>query len=105
MNAVFKAGAVSVGAYVLTLGIATVGSFVIMVLLSPRGCNALSRALVTLLVVTAIEFLASIGVVGIVAWKLPLARLGRLVLTVGYAMALLATYVVGALGLMMVFNC
>ena len=105
MNAAAKAGLVFVVAYVATLGIATIGSLVIMVVLSPHGCNALGRALMTLLVVTAIEFLASTGVVGIVAWKLPLALMGRLVLTVGYVLAMLATYVVGALVLMMVFNC
>ena len=105
MNTVAKGVLLVVGAYVVTIGVAAFTSIAIMILMEPHSCNAMSRALLVLWGTIAAVFLASVAVVGVVAWKIVAGVAGRLAIVAAYGLAMLASYVVIAFGLMVAFNC
>ena len=61
--------------------------------------------LVTLWKVIAGVFLASVAVVGVGAWRIVPGGAGRWATVGVYGVAMLASYVVVAFGLMVAFNC
>ena len=65
----------------------------------------MSQALVTLWITIAVVFIASVIVVGVVARRVIPSFSGRLVIVVAHGVAMLASYVVIAFGLMVAFNC
>jgi hypothetical protein len=105
-DARLKATLLVVGAYVATLGIAIcIISFTIMSLADTHSCSAMGRAMVTLWIAIAVEFLASVAVVGVIAWKVIPSLAGRLATVVSHAVALTASYLFLAFGLLVAFNC
>jgi len=96
-----------VGTYVVTMGVAAlIIAFSIMILMiKPYGCSVMSRALLVLSITIAAVFLASVVVIRIVAWKIIPGVVGRVAILAVHGVALLASYVVIAFGLMVAFNC
>ena len=94
-----------VGAYAATMGVAAFTSLAIMILMAPHSCSAMGRALLVLWGTIAGVFLASVAMVGVVAWKIVAGVAGRLAIVAGYGVMMLASYVVIAFGLMVAFNC
>jgi hypothetical protein len=80
-------------------------TLLVIFLMDPSNCGAVSRALSLLGGTIAVVFLASVVVVGVVAWKIIPGIAGRLAIVVAYGVLLLASYVVMACGLMVAFNC
>ena len=95
----------AVGAYVATMGVAILTSRAIMILMAPHGCSDMGRALLVLWGTIAAVFLASVVVVGVVAWKIVAGATGRLAIVAVYGVVMLASFVVIAFGLMVAFNC
>ena len=100
-----KAIVLVIGAYAMTLIVAALAALIVMTVMDPRGCSDLSRALLVLWGTIAALFLASVGAVGVAAWKMAPGRGGRFVILAVYGIAMLASYVVIAFGLMVAFNC
>jgi hypothetical protein len=94
-----------VGAYAATIGVAAFTSLAIMILMEPHSCSAMGRALLVLWGTNAAVFLASVAVVGVVAWRIVAGVAGRLAIVAAYGLVMLASYVVIAFGLMVAFNC
>ena len=105
MKAVIKGGAIVVGSYVITMGMTVFASFVIMLLIDPHDCSGYGRAIGGLWGMLALMFLASVAVVGVVAWKVIPGVVGRLVIVATHGVVTLATYVIIAFGVMVIFNC
>ena len=105
MNTGVKGALLVVGAYVATIGVAALTSLAITTLMEPHGCSAMIRALLVLWGTIAAVFLASVAVVGVVAWKIVAGIAGRLAIVAVYGVVMLASYVVIAFGLMVAFNC
>ena len=95
-----------VGAFVVTM---VVVAFIVLltfiILADPHSCSAMGRALAVLWGTIAAVFLASVVVVGVVAWKVIPGVAGRLVIVAAHGGAMLASYVVIAFVLMVAFNC
>ena len=100
-----KAIVLAIGAYIITLIVAALAALIVMTVMNPQGCSDLSRALLMLWGMIAVLFLTSVAVVGVAAWKTVLGNAGRFALLAGYGAALLVSYVVIALGLMVALNC
>jgi hypothetical protein len=101
-----KAARLIVGAYAVTMGMAVlVVTLAIMILVEPHSCSAMTRALLGLWTTIAVLFLASILVVGVVAWKFIPSVQQRWAIVVVYGMMMLASYVFVAFGLLVAFNC
>ena len=100
-----RAIVLAIGAYFMTLLLAALAALLVMTVLDPRGCSDLSQALLVLWGTIAALFLASVVPVGVAAWKMAPGRGGRFALLAGYSVALLASYVVIAFGLMVALNC
>ena len=95
-----------IGAYVVTIGIVIcIISFAIMSLSETHSCSVMTRALATLLITMAVVFLISIAVVGVVARKVFPNRIGCLATVGAYGLAMLASFIFFAFGLMVAFNC
>jgi predicted anti-sigma-YlaC factor YlaD len=95
-----------IGAYVVTIGIVIcIISFAIMSLSETHSCSVMTRALATLLITMAVVFLISIAVVGVVARKVFPNRIGCLATVGVYGLAMLASFIFFAFGLMVAFNC
>ena len=107
MNSGAKGVLLAIGAYVVTMGVAffiAVLAIIILMMGSP-SCSTMGQVLVVLWVIIAAVFLASAAVVGVVAWKIVAGIAGRLAIVAVYGVVMLASYVVIAFGLMVVFNC
>jgi hypothetical protein len=65
----WRAILLTAGAYVLTLIVASLAAVILLSVLAPRGCNAMSQALLVLWVTIAVLFLASGIAVSVAAWK------------------------------------
>jgi hypothetical protein len=74
-------------------------------LMETTNCNDMGRALVMLWKTIAGVFLASVVVVGVVAWRIIPGVAGRWVTVGAYGVAMLASYFVVAFVLMVAFNC
>jgi len=94
-----------VGAYAATMVVAAFTSLAIIALMEPHSCSDMGRALLVLWGTIAAVFLASVAVVGVVAWKIVAGVAGRLAIVAAYGVVMLASYVVIAFGLMVAFNC
>lgn len=106
MDARVKGVLLVVGAYVFTIGIAIcIISYAIMSLADTHSCSAMSRAMVKLWIAIAVEFLASVAVVGGFSWKVIPSLAGRLATVGVHAAALTASYLFLAFGLLVAFNC
>jgi hypothetical protein len=105
MRTVIQGTLLVVGAYIVTMAMTVFTSFVIMLLIGPHDCSSYSRALGILWGMLAVTFFASVVMVGVVAWKAVLGVVGRLVIVTAYGLVALASDVIIALGLMVVFNC
>ena len=100
-----KAIGLAIGTYIVTLIVAALALLILMTVIDPRGCSDLSQALLVLWGMIAAVFLASVVAVGVAAWKMVPGRGGRFALLSVYGIALLASYVVIAFGLMVALNC
>ena len=105
MSASAKGVLLGVGAYVVTIGVAAFTALVIMMLMDPYSCSEMGRALVVLWGTIAAVFLASVAVVGVVAWRIIAGRGARWAILILYGVATLASYLAIAFGLMVGFNC
>ena len=94
-----------VGAYIATIGVAAFTALAVMMLMDPYSCSEMGRALVVLWGTIAAVFLASVAVVGVVAWKIIAAAASRWAILILYGVVMLASYVAIAFGLMVGFNC
>jgi hypothetical protein len=93
-------------AYLLTMGVTVlITVLTIIFLVDTHNCGSVERGLMVLGGTTAVLFLASVAVVGVRAWKAVPGIAERLTVVVGYGAMMLASYVVIACGLMVVFNC
>jgi hypothetical protein len=106
-NAGAKGVLLVVGAYVATIGVAACITSLafITILMEPPSCSAIGQALLVLWGTIAALFLASVAVVGVVAWKIVVGVAGRLAIMAVYGVLMLVSYVVIAFGLMVAFNC
>lgn len=106
MNSIIKGILLLVGAYLVTLVMAGFTIFfTIYTLESPQSCSDIGRALVTLWVVIAVEFLASLIMVAIVAWKIIEGAARRWVIVIVHGLLLIVNYIILAFGLMVALNC
>ncbi len=105
MKAAAKALLLAIGAYVGTVAFGGVAAGVALAFMSPRGCASYGRALVVVWVVVAIAFLLGLLTTGLASLWMKLSAAARLGLVGALGAALLATYVVVALGLTVAFNC
>lgn len=106
MNKGVKGILLVVGASVVTLGVTVlIIVLAIMILLEPHSCSAMSRALLVLWGTIALVILTSVIVVGVAAWKIIPDTTGRVAIVAVYGLAMLASYVFIAFGLMVAFNC
>jgi hypothetical protein len=106
MNTGVKAVLLVVGAYGVTMGVAVfIVTLAILIMMEPHSCSTMGRALLVLWATIAAVFLASVVVVGIIARKITPGIAGRLAIVAAHGVALLASYVVIAFGLMVLFNC
>jgi hypothetical protein len=67
--------------------------------------GSVQRGLLVMFATMVVVFLASVTVVGARVWKAIPTLAERLAIVVGYGAMLIATFVVIACGLMVVFNC
>jgi hypothetical protein len=105
MKTVIKGALFVVGAYIITMGVTIVAAFMTMLLIAPHDCSGYSRAIGGLWGMLALMFLASVAVVGVVAWKVIPGVVGRLVIVATHGVVTFATYVIIAFGVMVIFNC
>jgi hypothetical protein len=77
----------------------------IIILMRSYSCSAISQAMLVLLGTIAAVFLVSVAVVGVVARKIVASIAGRLAIVAVCGVLMLASYVVIAFGLMVIFNC
>jgi hypothetical protein len=106
MNTGAKGVLLMVVAYGVAMGAAAIIiTIAIVILLEPLSCRAMGRALLVLWGTIAAVFLVSFAVVGATAWKIFSDTSGRAAVMIVYGLALLASYVVIAFGLMVLFNC
>ena len=93
-------------AYIVAVGVACfIISFASMVFIDTTKCGAVGRALPVLLITIAVVFLISVVVVGVKARKIIPGVAGRRGIVAVYGVAMLASFVVIAFGLMVAFNC
>jgi len=100
-----KGALLALGGYAVTMAVALVASITVFVAVSPHGCSSYGRALIGIWVALVGTLLLSVIAVGFAAGRLGLGTGPRWGLVVGYAFALLATFVVIGFGLMIGFNC
>jgi hypothetical protein len=95
-----------VRAYLVSLGLAVlITVFTTLLLVDTTDCRSVERGLLVMNATTAVVFLASVVVVGVRVWKDMPGAAERWGIVVGYGAMLIATFVVLACGLMVVFNC
>ncbi len=94
-----------ISGYVFTVGAAIFTSVALMILMQPHNCTDFGRALLVLWGTIAALFLASVAVVGVVAWKAIQGIAGCLAIVAIHGTAMLGSYIVIAFGLMVLFNC
>jgi hypothetical protein len=104
-NSVLKGILLFMGMYVATLVGTAVASLLVMLVLDPQRCSDYGDALLVLWALMALLFTGSTAVVGVWAWKTITNLGGRLGVVVGYALLMLATFAICALGLLVGFNC
>jgi len=93
-------------AYAVTMVVAAVITLlVITIMVDTHSCSSVSRALAVLGGTIAVVFLASVTVVGVMAWKTIPSVADRLVIVVVYGVLLVVSYIVINCGLMVIFNC
>lgn len=93
-------------AYIVAVGVSCfIISFASMVFIDTTKCSAVSRALPVLWITIAVVFLTSVVVVGVKAKKIIPGVAGRRAIVAVYGVAMLASFVVIAFGLMVAFNC
>jgi hypothetical protein len=105
LNAGIKGMLLVFGAYLVTIGVAIAIIVFAIIILSQIAldCSDVDWALVTLWSTIALEFLISVILVRVVARKvIPTKHLAALVV---HIILLLASYVVIAFGLLVLFNC
>jgi len=106
MNNGVKGALLVLGAYgAAMLAVILIVALAIMILSGPRSCSAMNSALLALWGTIAAVFLVSVAGVGAAAWKIFPDTSGRAAVMIVYGLALLASYVVVAFGLMVLFNC
>jgi hypothetical protein len=95
-----------VSAYVVTL-VATIIIIAVFItfLIDASNCYAMGPSLLALWGTTAVVFLASSIVVGVVAWKIIPSTAGRVVTVAVYGVSALVTYIVIAFVILVAFNC
>jgi hypothetical protein len=92
--------------YLVTMGMTVLITLLtIIFLVDTSNCSSVERGLLVLAGTTAVLCLASIAVVGVGVWKAIPTIAERLAVVVGYGAMVLASFVVIACGLMVVFNC
>ncbi len=95
-----------IGAYFVTLCAAVfIITVTILMLLEETHCSVMSRAVVILWITIFTVFLASVIVVRSVVRRIIPSTAGRVALVVAHGVALLASYVVIAFGLLIAFDC
>lgn len=93
------------GLYLATTAAAVATTFVVMLLLSPRGCSDYGQTAGVIWIMVAVLAFASIVLAGILARKM-FARTAAFVGAVAlYAAAMLLSYLVFAFTLLVAFNC
>jgi hypothetical protein len=100
-----KAAVLGAAGYASTLLAAAVTSGLLFAYLDPKGCNALSRALLVLWAAIAAVMLISAAAFGVLTWRLELTKATRLAALASYAGALFVTYLLIAIALVLAFNC
>jgi hypothetical protein len=105
MRTAARAALLLAAAYVGTLAITAAVATAIVAVMSPSGCSEMSRAFLVVWIAIAGVVCVSVAVVGVAAWRLRLALIGRIAVVVTYALLVLATYVMIALASMLAFNC
>jgi Mn2+/Fe2+ NRAMP family transporter len=97
---------VVVRAYLVSLGLAVlITVLTTLLLVDASDCRSVERGLLVMSATTAVLFLASVVVVGVRVWKDMPGVAERLAIVVGYGVMMLASYIVIACGLMVIFNC
>ena len=95
-----------IGAYTVTLvAVILIIAISLTFLIDTHKCSALGPSLLALWGTTAVVFLISGIVVGVIAWKIIQSTTGRLVVVAVYGALLLITYIGIAFGLLVAFNC
>ena len=89
----------TIAATIFLLAIATI------FFIDTTKCSSVGRALPVLWGLTAVVFLTSVVVIRVIAWKVIRSTNGRWVTLAVYGFAMLISFVVIALALLMVFNC
>ena len=108
MNTDAKGVLLVAGTYIVTIGIAilVVALAIMILMMGSYNCSDMGRALIVLWLLLAALFLASVVVVGVVAWRSIASTVGRwATVIVAYGIVMLASFVVFAFGLMVLFNC
>jgi hypothetical protein len=106
MNNRVKGTLLALGAYgAAMLAVILIVVLAVITLSGPHSCSAMRSALLALWGTIAVVFLASAAAVGAAAWKIFPEASGRAAVMILYGLALLASYVVIAFGLMVFFNC
>jgi hypothetical protein len=105
LKAAIRATLLLVGGYVAALVAMVVVAGVVMVALQPHACAEFSRALIALWWSLGAALVACWCAMALIAWMCLTSLLARGAVLALYGLALLATYVVIAFGLMVAFNC
>ena len=107
MNTDAKGVLLVAGTYIVTIGIAilVVALAIMILMMGSYNCSDMGRALIVLWLLLAALFLASVVVVGVVAWRSIASTVGRWATVIAYGIVMLASFVVFAFGLMVLFNC
>lgn len=107
MNTDAKGVLLVAGTYIVTIGVAilVVALAIMILMMGSYNCGDMGRALIVLWLLLAALFLASVVVVGVVAWRSIASTAGRWATLIAYGVVMLASYVVFAFGLMVLFNC
>jgi tryptophan-rich sensory protein len=97
---------VVVRAYLVSLGLAVLVIVLTTLLIDTSDCyGSVERGLLVMLATMVVVLLASVVVVGRRVWKDMPGAAERWGIVIGYGAMLIATFVVIACGLMVVFNC
>lgn len=93
------------GLYLATIAAAVAMIFVALLLLSPQSCSDYSRAAAVIWVVTALLFLASAVGAGLLSRRLFVGVTARVITVILYAVAMLLSYILIAISVLVGFNC
>ena len=107
MNTGAKRVLLVVGPSVVTMGVAIliIAITIFILMQDAYSCSYTTRVMLALWVTIAAIFLASVVVVGVVAWRIIPSAAGRLAVVAVYGVLMLASYVVIAFFLLVAFNC